>query len=290
MRDGELRRQIAGLRDSLAGVLAAIEASTDFSDEVGPLDKEAASLALSGVQELIARLLAAARQGRLAAQGLRIVLAGRPNAGKSSLLNALLRSDRAIVTPEAGTTRDTLEEAVELGGVRCVLVDSAGLRQGGGLVEQLGIDRARQAMEEADIVWYLAAADEGLSPEDQAVLDSLSRPFLVIASKCDLAASRPAWGLPVSAVTGDGLDDLGREVEAGAGLAEAPAILPRHEPLLRQAQEAVGEAQAALDSSLPTDLAAVPIQAALRQLGEITGETAAPDVVERIFRDFCIGK
>jgi tRNA modification GTPase len=298
LREGRLGQMIKSWRDELTGVLAMVEASTDFGEEVGELDRPRARARLTEVSEQMETLLASAAVGRRVQNGVRVALVGRPNAGKSSLLNALLREDRAIVTPIAGTTRDTLEESVEIHGFAVRLIDTAGLRESDDVVEQMGVQRTRQAIAQADFLWFVYDASTGWTAEDEAEWVAMIRSrshsevtAWIIANKIDLAGDQAPRGYPVSAVTGEGLALMLKSF--GEMLGEAPVTalpLERHVPLLQSAHEAVSATQETLTLPVPDDLAAVTLRAAIRILGEITGETTPPDVIERVFRDFCIGK
>ena len=291
LREGALRDQVRALRDEAVGILAMVEAATDFSEETGELDRGAAVRLCLSVGSRIDQLLATEHASRVLREGASVAIVGLPNAGKSSLLNALLSADRAIVTDVPGTTRDTVEESLSLGGLLVTLIDTAGLRETSDPVESLGVERSRAATENADLVIYLYDAAVGWQPEDQARFCSLSRPGLVAANKCDLAP-RPELGLPVSTKTREG---LARLIDSVQGLLASECDRPglinsRHARSLREAKGALRRACETLGSPVPDDLAAVDLQGTVRALGEITGETAAPDVIERMFHDFCIGK
>jgi tRNA modification GTPase len=284
MRLGVLYRQVSALRDLLVGVLAMVEASTDFGEEVGAVDISLAVARLYEVRDGIDRLLVTRQAGHIIRNGLRIAILGKPNAGKSSLLNALLGRDRAIVTAVPGTTRDTLEEPVDLGGVPCMLIDTAGLRETQDEVEAMGVGRSHDAAASANLVWYVYDAAVGYHGESPA-------DAFLIANKADLNPA-PSHGLAVSALTGEGLGALIETISSRLPeIREHEAVINRrHAPLLDQAQAAVESVVATLRSDVPDDLAAVGLQQAIRLLGEVTGETTPPDVIDRIFHDFCIGK
>lgn len=288
LREGRLGRAVEHMRDRLVSVLAQIEASVDFAEETGPLDAPAVLLELESVLADLQALLHSAAVGRRVREGFRVALVGRPNVGKSSLLNALLQSERAIVTDLPGTTRDVLEESLELDGHLVVLVDTAGLREPGDQAESEGVRRARAEVAKADWVWQVLDSEQGWTAHDDQVRRELPHDALAVWNKADLAA-RPAG---VSARTGHGLQPLiGLLRERLQELPlDQPIARARHLGPLREAVSAVEEARQVLADALPDDLAAVGLQAAIRALGEVTGETTPPDVVERLFRDFCIGK
>lgn len=284
-REGALSQRIADLRHKVMGVLAAIEASVDFSEEIGELDKPAAISRLRSAQDDIGRLLETAPVARILRNGLRVAIIGPPNAGKSSLLNALLGIERSIVTEVPGTTRDYVEEQIEVDGFPVVLIDTAGLRESEDRVETIGIERTRRIASNADVVWYVFDATQGLPPEFGAVGESTT----LIANKCDLA--EPSVGIPVSALSGEGLRDLLATLPVDRELGNREiAINSRHADLLEETRKSLETAIGTLESERPVDLATVLLQDALHSLGQITGDTASVDMVTRIFSDFCIGK
>lgn len=290
LREGNLREQINAVRDRLIGVLAAIEASTDFSEEVGDLDtaKSLAQLETASVE--ITRLLETAESARIARHGITIAILGLPNAGKSSLLNAVLKSDRAMVTDIPGTTRDTIEECVSINGLYCRLIDTAGIRETNDPLEILGIQRTKQAIQNADIAWYVYDSQKGWQQKDEEAAKAIHSKVAIIANKCDLSHNNDK-GISVSATTGEGLADLLSTVsDSTKNTSIPPLINQRHTPLLEEANQAVERSVLTISSDTPDDLAVVDLQAATRLLGEITGETTPPDVIDRIFHDFCIGK
>ncbi len=298
--EGYLSRAVGGLRDGLLGVLAQIEASIDFPEEVGELDTDACASALGTVLGQIEALLATAGRGILTREGLHIVLAGRPNVGKSSLLNALLRSDRAIVSPVPGTTRDVIEETLALGGIALKISDTAGLRETADAVEQIGVARTQASLDRADFVLLILDAAVGETLEDAALRQSLAtRPHLVVWNKWDLSqnALLPADGdLAVSALTGWNLGALEAamttQVLGGAASTGESAVVThaRHKQALSAAAAQTTQARYSLQSGLPADFASIDLRGALDTLGTITGETATEDVIAEIFSRFCIGK
>jgi tRNA modification GTPase len=291
LREGGVRRLLAPARDDLVGALAAVEASTDFAEEVGEVDSEGLSRRIESALVKIEEALQGARASRVVRHGIQVVIAGRPNAGKSSLLNALVRADRAIVSDVPGTTRDTVEEEIEIDGVPVRLIDTAGLRVADDEVERLGIERAIASMATADAVLYVVDATRPLSDEERSEGGSHGRPWLLVANKSDLPqAHLIAGSVAVSAKTGQGLHALRETLREWIGETEGGLVNERHVPLLEQAAEAAAHARDTLTQPVPNDLAAVALRQAVRLLGEVTGETTPPDVIERVFRDFCIGK
>jgi tRNA modification GTPase len=314
---GRLSTRVRDFRARLLRVLAHLEAEIDFpEDDVPPSD--VTPLLLPLLDEIRA-LSAEAESGMLIRQGVRTALIGRPNAGKSSLLNALLRVDRAIVTPIPGTTRDTLEETASLGGVPFVLVDTAGITETADLVEQLGIERSRAAAERADLVLLVIDAAQPLTPVDRnalhSVLDArgpaasandLRDRLLVVLNKSDLPAQvtgdEVAGLLPnvplvhASAATHGGVAELenamvARVLGGRSASSDVPLVTNvRHRDALLQATDHLTGAVNAARAGTPAAFVAVDIHAALDALGTITGETVGEDLLDVIFREFCIGK
>lgn len=287
-RYGGLKEQVQLAVRFLMSVLASAEAHVDFSEEIGEPDLGAWRRQLSSAHAIVNRLESSAHAGQILRRGLRIAIVGRPNAGKSSLLNALLRSDRAIVSSTPGTTRDFIEEKAEIGGLPCVLIDTAGLRETGDEIEAEGVQRAREAILGADFVWYVFDAAAGWTPEDEDLLRETGSNALVLATKSDLATADR--GLSVSSLTRAGLEELQKWVRDQAPPLDSAPIRERHEEPLARAEGAIRLAEDAIENDLPYDLIATALREAIDGLGEITGETASADMIERIFADFCIGK
>ena len=292
VREGHLYVQISKMRDEIIGVLAAVEASVDFSEEIGELDRNLAASRLKVVLIEIDELLKTAGTGKILREGLKIALVGLPNAGKSSLLNALVGSERAIVTEIPGTTRDTVEELIDIGGIPCYLIDTAGLRETDDVVEKLGVERSKKAAQQADVVWYLYDASLGWLAEDEELVKTLSREMIFLAGKSDLY-SESSKGIRVSSQTREGFDELYQTVKNAVYTEEIPprvCINARHEALLLESKEALEHVIQTFENNFPDDLAAVGLNQAIGSLGEILGVTTTPDMVQRIFQDFCIGK
>jgi tRNA modification GTPase len=288
---GDLSRRVAALRETLLSLLAGLEASLDFAEDAGEPERPALAAALAREAAALEALVLAARatagRDRIPA----VVIAGRPNAGKSTLFNALFGSDRAIVTARPGTTRDAIAETVEFGDLRVRLVDTAGLRESEDEPERLGVEAARRAIGEADVVLLVLDGAEGGTAADVSAREALGGRALVVRTKTDLAAS--VGGLPadvaVSARTGEGVEALKALLIQRLSLAEPGEgllVLDRHRDALERTAAAVRAAAAA-----PADeLVAAALRDALHSLGEITGETATAELLDRIFSTFCIGK
>jgi tRNA modification GTPase len=305
--DGGLERCIAALRDRLLDQLAELEARVDFEEDLPPLDGAAVAAELEAVRVQLEHLLADADQGQLLREGLRVAIVGRPNVGKSSLLNRLSRSERAIVTDLPGTTRDLVESELVLQGVPLTLLDTAGIRTTDDRVEQIGIERSRAALQAADVVLLLFDLAAGWSPED-AALEALvpqGVPLLRVGNKADQAApAGAATGDPVlaecradvciSALTGMGQEALveallqvcGRSGDQGLQV----ALNRRQRDLAASAAASLSASLEAAQAHLPWDFWTIDLRAAVRSLGEITGQEVSEAVLDRVFSRFCIGK
>jgi tRNA modification GTPase len=260
------------------------------------------------VEGPLADLVAMADRGRIYREGVTVVIAGLPNVGKSSLLNAFLQEERALVTPIPGTTRDTIEEYITIRGIPVRLVDTAGIRPTSEEVEELGIRRAREKVQAADLVLFMADASRPLSAADRELFSSIGPAArVVVLNKIDLAtaeeidalaAAFPAESLlKISARSHEGLPALAEAISArilgeGDAVKEREACAPnlRHRMVLEESLAACGRLRDALAAGTPVDLAAVEVQAALDCLGDIVGLTTPDEVLDRIFAEFCIGK
>jgi tRNA modification GTPase len=295
---GRLGAEVETLRAALVGVVAHLEAYIDFPEEgIAPHVGAELLADLRAARDQITRLLDTAREGRILREGVRLVLCGRPNAGKSSLLNRLLGFERAIVSEIPGTTRDTIEEFASLRGLPFRITDTAGLRETDDRVEQEGVARARQAISAADVVVHVIDCTE---PDADAVREGeivvLNKSDLLTAAEIAQRREQMVHALAVSSRTGDGLPALvDAIVQAARGSAapEAPtlaAINARHQACLSRAREFLDQAAADLAAGADPELVAVPLRAALDAVGEIVGVTDIEDILGRIFSTFCIGK
>jgi tRNA modification GTPase len=307
--EGRLSDQVRTVRAGLMNVLAYLEASIDFEeDEIPERDIEPD---LEAAEQVLADLLADADRGILYRQGVRTAIVGAPNVGKSSLLNRLLRTSRAIVTDIPGTTRDTLEETLNLQGVPLVLVDTAGIQSHTeDPIERLGIERSRAALREADLALFLLDASRPVRQTDRAIAALVDgKPAIVVLNKIDLldgqaraALEGGEWPLggqvsvAVSALTGEGLQALETTIldtvlSGKASASEAPTVTSlRHKEALHRALDHVRSALAAHRQGVVDDLVSIDLMPAAHALGEITGQTASIDLVETIFDSFCVGK
>ena len=300
--EGGVSSFVQAARSEIVEMLSDLAAAIDFPDEV---DEQQTAEALRARCLALARRLEAAcdpLEGRLEDEGLRIALYGRPNAGKSSLLNALLGEDRAIVTAVPGTTRDVLSERTQIDGLSVVLTDTAGLRETEDEVEQIGVARARRAMEEADARVLVLDGGQAPDPETRSLAED-SPPDLIVISKGDLPqqvgedALRAAFPgvqvLTVSSRTGEGLDALRRCILSFAqrNTTESAALTQlRHVEAARRACASLEAAARSIEECFTADLAGIDLSGALDALGEITGETMNERVIDAVFERFCVGK
>ena len=298
--DGGLQQRIAALRERLLDQLAELEARVDFEDDLPPLDGVAVAEALGAVQAELQALVRDGERGQLLREGLRVAIVGRPNVGKSSLLNRLSRRERAIVTDLPGTTRDLVESELVLQGVPLTLLDTAGIRSTDDRVEQLGIERSRAALRSADVVLLLFDLAVGWRPDDQqlrqAVPDGV--PLLVVGNKADQLASgvapAPEADVCVSALNGSGHAQLETALLRCCGHGDAQglqvALNRRQRDLAAAAAASLQASLGAAREQLPWDFWTIDLRAAVRSLGEITGEEVSEAVLDRVFSRFCIGK
>lgn len=294
---GALSRRIGEIYDPLLTTAAHFHAVLDYPDE--DLDEFTSASLQQALDEGLEKLSALRKTydtGRFYSGGIPCAIVGRPNSGKSSLLNALLGYDRAIVTDVAGTTRDTVEERVSLGGVSLRLIDTAGLRDTEDTVEALGVARSRRAMEQAALILWVVDGSEPLTLEDETVEQILPEdvPVIALLNKSDLGVTVKRDGLPISAKTGAGLNALETQIaelfplggeELGSVLTNARQLdaALRAENLLRQATES-------LRQGMPADAIIADLELALEALGELNGKTMREDMTARIFEKFCVGK
>ena len=296
--EGTLTKTIGEIERELFDVIAKLEASLDFPDEgyhfVAPAE---AVTSLTGVIARIDALLAQASRGRLVREGAQVAIVGAPNVGKSSLFNALLNTNRAIVTAIPGTTRDLLTERADIGGLSLSLIDTAGVRDTADVVEQEGVSRARAARRVADLVIVVLDRSQALSTEDQHVLEvTANQRRVVVRNKSDLpafGASPP--GLDVAATTGAGIEQLIEAIAARLNesepLRDSPRITNvRHVGLLERARASLDRAVTALQGEVPEEFPLLDLQEAAQALQEITGRRTSDDLLRHIFERFCIGK
>ncbi|PYL95441.1 MAG: tRNA uridine-5-carboxymethylaminomethyl(34) synthesis GTPase MnmE [Verrucomicrobia bacterium] len=294
--EGKLGEQIKGIRDSLVDLLAHVEASIDFSEEgIAPDEGNSLRVRLDSVREQIAALLATADHGRILRDGVRVVIYGATNAGKSSLLNRLLGYERVIVSDAPGTTRDTIEETINLCGVPVRLLDTAGLRTSTSDIEREGIARTERSLQKADLRLHII--DRNAAPPAHFEQNANGNELLVL-NKSDLP-EHPEWkntnALRVSCLTGDGLGALENEIlsrisKQNLRPENALAINMRHRDCLRRALEACDRARKTLDKTFSPEYLSVDLNEALEAVGEVIGTVGVEQILDSVFGQFCIGK
>ncbi|WP_115125709.1 tRNA uridine-5-carboxymethylaminomethyl(34) synthesis GTPase MnmE [Synechococcus sp. GEYO] len=294
--DGGIHRRIQLLRERLLDQLSELEARVDFEEDLPALDGPALLKALQSVRDELLQLVADGERSVAFRQGLRVALVGRPNVGKSSLLNLLSRRERAIVTDLPGTTRDLLESEIVLEGVPITLLDTAGIRSTNDAVEQLGIARSHDALASADLVVLLFDLVDGWTAEDQLLREQIPAdvPHLLVGNKADLSDLATPADVHLSAVTGVGEAQLVQALlERCGALSDGSLLLAlnqRQADLARVAATALDRSEQVAADGLPWDFWTIDLREAIHSLGEITGEELTESVLDRIFSRFCIGK
>lgn len=300
---GALSHRVAPVKQSLVELIALLEAGIDFAeDDVDVAPQGEIAGRIDALTPPLMALEASFARGRIVHDGLTLAIVGRPNAGKSSLFNRLVESDRAIVTATPGTTRDTVTERISLDGIPLELVDTAGLRESLEEAEQLGIRRSREALADASLVLIVLDATQALNEEEQRLLEAVQgRPALVAINKSDLrkqdSSAERLTGLPVlrtSALTGEGIQALRERILALAtgGAASEPGMLTslRHHQAIATALSALADASQANADSIPHEMILLDLYRALWALDSLTGQTTSDDILNLIFSTFCIGK
>jgi tRNA modification GTPase len=301
---GKLSQRINKLRDDLVATLAHVEAHIDFPDEdISPDTKEKLQARLGGGIRFIDELLRTADEGQVLRRGIRAAIVGRPNAGKSSLLNQLLGRDRAIVSPIAGTTRDTIEETANIRGIPVVFVDTAGLREARDEIEVEGIRRSHASLSQAELILHVLDASEPLTAEDERYLaEFASRKRILVRNKMDLPHAL-TWPqhldgvvVDVSCLTGEGIEALKDAIKAAVWSGEIKAemlevmINSRHQDALRRARAGLVNTIKGLQGDQTLEVVAMELRIAVNAVGEVVGKTSTEDLLDSIFSQFCIGK
>lgn len=304
---GKLAAPIRQLRAECLDLLAEIEARIDFEEDLPPLNEKEISLKLEQILAKVSSILASAERGKLLRSGLKVAIVGRPNVGKSSLLNAWSRSDRAIVTELPGTTRDIVESQLVVGGIPVQVLDTAGIRETEDLVERLGVERSRQAALSADLVLLTIDAQQGWTKADLEIYEQVQhRPLILVINKIDLVDENQLASLTypqaitrvarTAAAFNRGIDDLERAIldTVNMGNLQAAnldlAINQRQAAALTRAKISLEQVLLTISQQLPLDFWTIDLRGAIQAFGEITGEEVTESVLDRIFSRFCIGK
>jgi tRNA modification GTPase len=305
---GKLAHPIRQLRTTCIDILAEIEAQVDFADDLPPLNEVEIQAQLQRVLDEVAQILATADRGELIRTGLKVAIVGRPNVGKSSLLNAWSRSDRAIVTDLPGTTRDLVESNLVVGGIPIQVLDTAGIRNTEDVVEKIGVERSRNAAQSADLVLLTIDAKDGWTDADQEIYTQVcDRPLILVINKIDLINAgihplpphTPHPALPTvatAAALNQGIDALEAAIltTVKAGTVQAAnldlAVNQRQAATLTQAQQALQQVQETIAHQLPLDFWTIDLRSAIYALGQVLGEEVTESVLDQVFSRFCIGK
>jgi tRNA modification GTPase len=307
---GEFSHQLQPIKDSLLDVIVVLESALEFvEDDLPEMQTANVRVRLAEIEASLRSLASTYQAGRLLREGLRVALVGKPNVGKSSLFNALIGTDRAIVTDIAGTTRDQLHEAFTINEIPISLIDTAGLRETSDMIESIGVERSKRTMADADLVIVMLDASEPLTVEDREILESVSdMTNLVVFNKIDKLSAAikdqvavaevedlARNAVSISAKTGEGLDKVKKAIvdpfthgdvhEAGFLVSDA-----RHHDLLSRACDEIERSIELFEAKISEEIVLVGLHNSLRYLGEITGETTTEDVLTQIFSTFCIGK
>lgn len=304
--EGRLSKEIGSLRHKLLGVIAHIEATVDYpEDDLEEVTSEKMDVEIDNILEEINHLIVTAEEGKILREGLSTVIVGKPNVGKSSLLNALTMENRAIVTDIPGTTRDVIEEFISIDGVPIRIIDTAGIRETEDVVEKIGVERSKEKIEEADLVILMLDSSKVLDEEDLEIIHYIKdKKYIVLFNKVDLKSEininqikdiNSEYIIPISIVKGEGLDNVKRVIKElfFRGDIKAQDILitnSRHKEVLYRAQESLLSAKNALKNTFAIDLASIDIRNAWSSLGEINGDTLEEDLIDKIFSEFCLGK
>jgi tRNA modification GTPase len=302
--DGKLSKSIINLRSDCLDILAEVEAHIDFADDLPALDENNVKLQLESILQKVQNILATAEKGELLHRGLKIAILGRPNVGKSSLLNAWSRTDRAIVTDLPGTTRDIVESHLIVGGIPVNVLDTAGIRETSDKVELLGVARSQQAASMADLVLLTIDAQVGWTLADSLIYEKIrGYPLLLVINKIDIASPNYKDNLPpiekvveTAAAHQEGIEDLEKAILDYVKVDNLTCtnleivINQRQAAALTSARIALEQVQETIKNSLPLDFWTIDLRIAINALGEITGEDVSESILDRIFSRFCIGK
>lgn len=306
---GALSEKIQEIRKQLLDIMADIEASIDYPeyDEVEEITNQKMTGILSGIKERLIKLEDSFENGKILKDGINTVIIGKPNAGKSSLLNAILDEERAIVSGVEGTTRDTIEEFITIHGIPLKLIDTAGIRNAKDEIEEIGVKKALKLMEEADLVINIIDNTKPLENEDKELLEKIQgKKAIILLNKIDendihLENTKELQNLnkpiiKISARTREGLEELYKEIVRMFKINEIEIdqgnviTNTRHKNQIRKAIEAIKEAESVLEQGVPVDLIAIPVKQCLEELSIITGENVSDDIIAGIFSKFCLGK
>lgn len=305
---GRLKTYIESLRQSILNILAQVEVNIDYP-EYDDVEEATTSFLLSEAKKVeseIGKLLKSSAEGRILREGLSTVIIGKPNVGKSSLLNYLIQDNKAIVTDVAGTTRDILEEYVNVNGIPLKLVDTAGIRETDDIVEKIGVERSREALKDAELILYVMNNNDELTPEDIELLETVDdKKVIGIINKLDLEQNLDTdyleshFDIPLiktSIINGQGVDDLENEIQRmffDGSISSADSTYVsnnRHINLLEQAKTSIGDAISSAEIDVPVDIIQIDLIKTWELLGEVIGEDVSEQLIDKLFSQFCLGK
>lgn len=305
---GRLKTYIEELRQSILNILAQVEVNIDYP-EYDDVEEATTSFLLSEAKKVsdnIDKLLKSSTEGRILREGLSTVIVGKPNVGKSSLLNYLIQDNKAIVTDVAGTTRDILEEYVNVNGIPLKLVDTAGIRETDDIVEKIGVERSREALKDAELILYVMNNNDELTPEDLELLESADDKKVIgivnkldLENKLDINYLEEHFKIPLiktSIINGEGVDDLENEIqemffEGSLSSADSTYVSNnRHINLLEQAKTAIEDAISSAEMDVPVDIIQIDLIKTWELLGEVIGEDVSEQLIDKLFSQFCLGK
>lgn len=303
---GKISREIKELRGRLLQVIATIEATVDYpEDDLEEVTSERAKIQVEDILKSVEVLLSSADEGKILREGLNTVIVGKPNVGKSSILNAMLMESRAIVTEIPGTTRDIIEEYISIDGIPIKIIDTAGIRETEDLVEKIGVEKSREKIESADLVVLVLDVSREIDEEDKEVIQFIKdKKYVVLLNKTDLESQidkeiikdlNSNYIIEVSAKTGEGLDKFKEVIKElfFRGEVSAKEVMitnTRHKEALIRTKESLTSSIAALENTFAIDLASIDLRNAWKSLGEINGDTVEEDIIDTIFSKFCLGK
>lgn len=301
--DGKLGQEIKNIENEIVGLLADIEANIDYPEyeDIEEVRREKIIEVLRNQIKKLSKLEKSFESGKILKNGVLTAIVGKPNVGKSSLLNSLLKEDRAIVTEIPGTTRDTIEEYVTIKGISLRLMDTAGIRKTSDIVENIGVEKSKKALEEAELVLLLIDGSVGVTEEDEKIYNEIkNKPHILIINKTDLECKEINISdeniVRISTKTGDGLEQLENKIEELFNTknldTENEIIITniRHKDLISKTIKGLNSAIEAIETGIPIDMISINIKEVIKSLGEMLGESVSEDVLNKIFEKFCVGK